>query len=63
MKNYSIRTTRVNARSGKFYDQEVGKISLHDDGRLYLSLYMFPETLFKCVKEVKHDEFNQVIEE
>lgn len=56
MKTFSIQTKQVN--NGRSYAKEVGKL-VEDDGRLYLDLYMYPNTRFY----VKEDFRTHVIRE
>lgn len=51
IKKYSIRTVKINNKTGKKYEQEVGKI-IHNDGSIYLDLYMFPDTKFRIVEDI-----------
>lgn len=61
---YSIRTVRFNNATSKKYEEEVGKLVEDIElGRLWLNLYMFPDTKFLVKKDAKHDEFNNLIEE
>jgi hypothetical protein len=51
IKTYSIRTAKFNIKTGKKYEQEIGKI-IHNDGSIYLDLYMFPDTKFRIVEDI-----------
>jgi len=50
MKIYGIQTFTENSVNGKKYHQEIGTMRINEDGRVFINLFMYPETKF-VVKE------------